>query len=80
MQVDSLEIQMQSDRNTNRNNQEAEQPESVLNIIRKEFFDMRGHDKEEDLKSTFYFIVFYSRIALLWSYKIICSPGVQSFQ
>lgn len=42
---------MQPDKNNNPQNQEPEQPESVLNIIRKEFFDLSGHDKEEDLKS-----------------------------
>ena len=29
---------------------ENEQPESVLNIIRKEFFDIGGHDKDDDLR------------------------------
>lgn len=48
--------QMQSDKNNNPNNQEADQPESVLNIIRKEFFDMGGHDKEEDLKRRSVFV------------------------
>ena len=47
---------MQSDKNNNSNNQEADQPESVLNIIRKEFFDMSGHDKEEDLKRRSVFV------------------------
>ena len=51
---------MQSDKNNNSNNQEADQPESVLNIIRKEFFEMSGHDKEEDLKRRCYFC--FSRI------------------
>lgn len=47
---------MQTDKNSNPNKQEAGQPESVLNIIKKEFLDMGGHDKEEDLRSICFFI------------------------
>lgn len=38
------------DNQTRKDNQDQEQPESVLNIIRKEFFDLGGHDKDDDLK------------------------------
>ena len=32
------------DNQTRKDNQDQDQPESVLNIIRKEFFDLGGHD------------------------------------
>ena len=38
------------DNSVRKDNQEQEQPESVLNIIRKEFFDLGGHDKDDDLR------------------------------
>lgn len=38
------------DNQTRKDNQDQDQPESVLNIIRKEFFDLGGHDKDDDLK------------------------------
>ena len=38
------------DNSVQKDNQEQEQPESVLNIIRKEFFDLGGHDKDDDLR------------------------------
>ena len=41
---------MQSSNPNNPRDKESEQPESVLNIIRKEFFDIGGHDKDEDLR------------------------------
>ena len=40
------------DSQTRKDNQDQDQPESVLNIIRKEFFDLGGHDKDDDLKRT----------------------------
>ena len=42
---------MQNYQQDNGLGKQDDQPESVLNIIRKEFFDMGGHDKDDDLKS-----------------------------
>ena len=36
------------DNQTRKDNQDQDQPESVLNIIRKEFFDLGGHDDKDD--------------------------------
>ena len=43
-------ILLPMDNSVQKDNQEQEQPESVLNIIRKEFFDLGGHDKDDDLR------------------------------
>lgn len=43
---------MQNYPNNNQKGQQDDQPESVLNIIRKEFFDIGGHDKDDELKSS----------------------------
>lgn len=43
-------ILLPMDNSVRKDNQEQEQPESVLNIIRKEFFDLGGHDKDDDLR------------------------------
>lgn len=42
---------MQNYPNNNQKGQQDDQPDSVLNIIRKEFFDIGGHDKDDELKS-----------------------------
>ena len=42
---------MQNYQQDNGLGKQDDQPESVLNIIRKEFFDMGGHDKDDDLKN-----------------------------
>ena len=43
-------IFLKMDNQTRKDNQDQDQPESVLNIIRKEFFDLGRHDKDDDLK------------------------------
>ena len=43
---------MQINQNNEKKGQQDDQPESVLNIIRKEFFDLGGHDKDDELKSS----------------------------
>ena len=45
---------MQNNQENRPNAQNDEQPESVLNIIRKEFFDLGGHDKDDELMSTLF--------------------------
>ena len=51
------------DNQTRKDNQDQDQPESVLNIIRKEFFDLGGH---------------VCRLSVLWTHKIGRSAGMQS--
>ena len=48
------------DNQTRKDNQDQDQPESVLNIIRKEFFDLGGHDKDDDLKRSLLMLGFDS--------------------
>lgn len=61
---------MQNNPQTNNQGQQDDQPESVLNIIRKEFFDMGGHDKDDDLKSGMQLFLLMSRVPLLWFNQI----------
>ena len=70
---------MQNNPQTNNQGQQDDQPESVLNIIRKEFFDMAGHDKDDDLKSGMKIVAFMNRVTLLWFNQICCFAGMQSF-
>ena len=70
---------MQNNSQTNNQGQQDDQPESVLNIIRKEFFDMGGHDKDDDVKSEMNVYALMNRVTLLWFDQIGCSTRMQGF-
>ena len=70
---------MQNNSQTNNQGQQDDQPESVLNIIMKEFFDMGGHDKDDDLYCEMNVYALLNRVTLLWIDQIGCSTRMQGF-